>query len=1137
MNEPSLLFLSIRHLMGRSGFKFNSEKVAYLAYGRIQGKASLVAHFQTSGLMNEDKRCCPILFHADGPNAGDQGKAALIAHFQNSRLMNEDNNIAAPILFHADGPNVGDQPRPSDPAICERNRHDVAYGYVLKMLFIVGLSMFSDFKGAECSICCSRCFAIDFGPKPIKIFDEWLVMEGASKVINDAWNVKVNNHRLDGVFRTKLKNLKYALREWSQRTFGKLDNDIEGLMNEACAWEKLAECRSLTDTERDKWLDSRKRWFELEKIKTSMAKQKSRVKWILEGEENTKYFHSFIKRRHSRRNIRGLNIGGVWCENPIDIKQEVFRHFNDQFKVRSSNNMKFMGPGTSHNGLLGPMPKQITPEQADCLEHMFSESEVLNAIGECCVSKAPGPDGFNFKFFKLYWGLVKNDLINALNWFWDKCDISNGCNASFVTLVPKKIDPMGLNDFRPIILIGCYYKILAKILSIRIRNVLPGLIDKEQSAFLKGRYILDGALIVNESIDFLKRNKRKSLMFKVDFEKAFDSLSWDFLLEIMKRMGFGDRWRKWILACLQSASISILVNGSPTNEFRIERGVRQGDPISPFLFIIAAEGLNLLTKRAIECGLYKGVKIGSEDINISHLQYADDTIFLGEWNRQNFCNLMKLLKCFENASGLKINYNKSKLFGLGVNKDEVEVLAIRVGCKIGELPFTYLGLPMGKNMNRVENWDPVIEKFNKRLSDWKARTVSYGGRLTLVKSVLSSLPLYYFSLFRAPLSVIKILEISLSPYDEGGLNIGSLRGKNLALLGKWFWRAKTECDSLWVSVIRSIHGTNGLLLHPGSRIPNGKSSVWVNIMRAGYTIEDLGVNFTNSFSRLIGDGSSTQFWEEPWLITAPLKDTFKRLYHLEAVRNAWVRDRIAWSNLSVESCWNWLREPTGRALNELNQLLNLLNSYVKSGRDTDTWVWNLSSSGLFTTKRLATLIDEKIIGGYASANDETLKNNLVPLKVELFIWRMLKRRIPVRAELDKRGIDLDSVLCPLCDNDVESIEHLMVFCQQSMDIWERVYKWWGLGPVTNLSINEAFRGNCNRSSSPLGSKIWQALEWTCAYLIWRNRNQMVFSKKSWNSPTALMEIQLKSFEWISTRIKGRKLEWLTWLSDPWSCLI
>ncbi|XP_071694324.1 uncharacterized protein [Rutidosis leptorrhynchoides] len=122
----------------------------------------------------------------------------------------------------------------------------------------------------------------------------------------------------------------------------------------------------------------------------------------------------------------------------------------------------------------------------------------------------------------------------------------------------------------------------------------------------------------------------------------------------MRRMGFGDRWRKWILACLKSASISELINDSPTQEFNIERGVRQGDALSPFLFIIAAEGLNLLTKKAIGVGLYKGVEIGSEKVVVSHLQYANDTIFFGEWNRQNFCNLMKLLKCFEKVSGLDV---------------------------------------------------------------------------------------------------------------------------------------------------------------------------------------------------------------------------------------------------------------------------------------------------------------------------------------------------------------------------------------------------------------------------------------------------------------------------------------------------
>ncbi|XP_071695356.1 secreted RxLR effector protein 78-like [Rutidosis leptorrhynchoides] len=150
----------------------------------------------------------------------------------------------------------------------------------------------------------------------------------------------------------------------------------------------------------------------------------------------------------------------------------------------------------------------------------------------------------------------------------------------------------------------------------------------EQSAFLGGRYILDGALVANEVVEDLKRNKKHGLIFKVDFEKAFDSVNWDYLLELMKSMGFGTIWCKWISSCLKSATISILINGSPTSEFNLKRGVRQGDPLSPFLFIIAAEGLNILTKMAVERGMYKGVEVGKDKVVISHLQYADDTIFL-----------------------------------------------------------------------------------------------------------------------------------------------------------------------------------------------------------------------------------------------------------------------------------------------------------------------------------------------------------------------------------------------------------------------------------------------------------------------------------------------------------------------------
>ncbi|XP_071738688.1 uncharacterized protein [Rutidosis leptorrhynchoides] len=164
-----------------------------------------------------------------------------------------------------------------------------------------------------------------------------------------------------------------------------------------------------------------------------------------------------------------------------------------------------------------------------------------------------------------------------------------------------------------------------------------------------------------------------------------------------------------------------------------------------------------------------------------------------------------------------------------------------------------------------------------------------------------------------------------------------------------------------------------------------------------------------------------------------------------------------------------------------------------------------------------------------------MRNNLVPLKAEVFVWRVTRRRLPIRVELDKRGIDLNSVRCPLCDDNIESLDHVFIFCKHALDVWERVYKWWGVGSVTNLSIEEAFRGNISGQLSSLGIKLWQSVEWTCAYLIWWNRNQKVFSNKSWEGPNALLEIQLKSYKWISKRLKRKRIDWIDWLTNPSSC--
>lgn len=260
--------------------------------------------------------------------------------------------------------------------------------------------------------------------------------------------------------------------------------------------------------------------------------------------------------------------------------------------------------------------------------------------------------------------------------------------------------------------------------------------------------------MVNEIVSWAKKRKMKTLMFKVDFEKAYDMVNWGFLDSVMRQMGFPDLWRNWMRGCLSSARASVLVNGSPTGEFVASRDLRQGDPFSPFLFSIVMEGLSVSVRAASNCGLFHGIQLPHDGPKLTHCLYADDALFLGEWSLRNTKNLSWILKCFHLAFGLKVNFHKSSLFGLGTTGAEEELATNILHCRKGTLPFHHLGIPVGDNPNRLNCWNPVIEKFKRKLSVWRAKVLSFGGRLTLVKSVLGSLPIYYMSIFKIPKLII-----------------------------------------------------------------------------------------------------------------------------------------------------------------------------------------------------------------------------------------------------------------------------------------------------------------------------------------------------------------------------------------------
>ena len=280
--------------------------------------------------------------------------------------------------------------------------------------------------------------------------------------------------------------------------------------------------------------------------------------------------------------------------------------------------------------------------------------------------------------------------------------LSRGINSTFIALIPKIDNPQKLNDFRPISLVGSIYKILVKVLANRLRHVIGSVVAKEQSAFVQNREILDGILIANEVVDEAHRLKKELLLIKVDFEKAYDSVDWGYLDAVMERMSFPVLWRKWIKECVSTATASVLVNGSPTDEFPLERGLRQGDPLSPFLFLLAAEGLNIIMKLVVERNIFVGYTVGAtSSVSVTHLQFDDDTLILGTRFWANVRAMRTVLVLFEAMSGLKVNFNKSMLVGVIVSYSWLNEAASVLRCRVGKVPFVYLGLSIGGDSRRL----------------------------------------------------------------------------------------------------------------------------------------------------------------------------------------------------------------------------------------------------------------------------------------------------------------------------------------------------------------------------------------------------------------------------------------------------
>ncbi|XP_071719578.1 uncharacterized protein [Rutidosis leptorrhynchoides] len=252
---------------------------------------------------------------------------------------------------------------------------------------------------------------------------------------------------------------------------------------------------------------------------------------------------------------------------------------------------------------------------------------------------------------------------------------------------------------------------------------------------------------------------------------------------------------------------------------------------------------------------------------------------------------------------------------------------------------------------------------------------------------------------------------------------------------------------------------------------------------------------------------------------------------LEINKEAIVAERITQNNGSSFGNWSWTRPPNGRVLNELMELNNIASSVTLSDKP-DSWKCTLDPSGTYTTKTMENLINTLKLGGNALSTTIP-RNKLLPQKVYIFIWRAFQKKLPVRFELNKRGIDLDSILCPLCEMDIETTDHILGLCSKSALIWKHVLDWWAQENTLISNLNDVIINNQAFALNKFGNSIWKATKWITCYTIWKHRNLNVFSKKVWSPASILSEIKTQSYSCISKSLRKKKsIMWHQWLINP-----
>ena len=513
---------------------------------------------------------------------------------------------------------------------------------------------------------------------------KWIREAGCEQVIKDAWEIQPIGTDMYRVAE-KIKQCRINLLQWSQTQVRVTPRLIEAKSKQLAQMEMLpVESYNSADVD-----ELRRELKMLREQEETMWRQRSRVSWLADGDKNTKFFHECASQRRRTNTIMGLrDQDNSWWTEPADLERVAVDYFQTLFtSSRPTGVME----------VVDEVERVVSAGMNSDLMRPFSAEEVHRALFQMHPSKAPGPDGMFALFFSKFWHIVGSDVSHAMLDFLNSGRMLGSINFTHLVLIPKVASPEHMSQFRPISLCNVLYKIASKVLVNRMKSILSQVISDSQSAFVPGRMITDNVIIAFETIHYLKNLRSGSnaqMAVKLDMSKAYDRVEWDYLQAIMLKLGFNDRWVRLIMECVSSVSYAVMVNGEPKGYIKPQRGLRQGDPLSPYLFLLCAEVLSALLRKVERDSLIKGVSICRGGPRISHLFFADDSIIFCRASNNDCIALSNILVLYANASGQMVNSDKTGLFfSYNTSPHIRQIICSHFGTSM-TTPFDkYLGLP------------------------------------------------------------------------------------------------------------------------------------------------------------------------------------------------------------------------------------------------------------------------------------------------------------------------------------------------------------------------------------------------------------------------------------------------------------